>query len=38
LRASREAVRRRARIKQVHDSDLADGFGEVWLPNALAVK
>ncbi|WP_091529660.1 integron integrase [Fontimonas thermophila] len=27
-----------ARAKQLHDQDLADGFGEVWLPEALAVK
>jgi integron integrase len=27
-----------AQIKTQHDSDLAAGFGEVWLPDALAVK
>ena len=27
-----------ARAKRLHDADLADGFGEVWLPDALAVK
>ncbi|HXF08260.1 MAG TPA: integron integrase [Candidatus Acidoferrales bacterium] len=26
------------RAKRLHDADLADGFGEVWLPDALAVK
>jgi len=26
------------RIKAVHKSDLADGYGEVYLPNALATK
>jgi integron integrase len=24
--------------KRLHQQDLADGFGEVWLPNALALK
>lgn len=24
--------------KRLHDRDLAEGFGEVWLPDALAVK
>jgi len=24
-------------VKQVHDTDLAAGYGEVYLPNALAV-
>ena len=27
-----------ARAKARHDEDLADGFGEVWLPDALAIK
>jgi integron integrase len=27
-----------SRAKALHDRDLADGFGEVWLPDALAVK
>ena len=27
-----------ARSKVRHDRDLADGFGEVWLPDALATK
>lgn len=27
-----------ARARRLHDADLADGFGEVWLPDALAVK
>ena len=27
-----------ARAKALHDEDLADGFGEVWMPDALAVK
>lgn len=27
-----------AQIKTQHDMDLAAGFGEVWLPDALAVK
>jgi integron integrase len=27
-----------ARAKARHDEDLADGYGEVWLPHALAVK
>jgi integron integrase len=27
-----------ARVKQRHDRDLAQGMGEVWMPNALAVK
>jgi integron integrase len=27
-----------ALAKRLHQQDLADGFGEVWLPNALAVK
>lgn len=26
------------RAKALHDRDLADGCGEVWLPNALALK
>lgn len=26
------------RAKRLHNADLAAGFGEVWLPNALAVK
>ncbi len=26
------------RVKALHDRDLADGCGDVWLPNALAVK
>lgn len=26
------------RIKAVHEADLAEGFGAVWLPDALAVK
>lgn len=26
------------RIKVVHEADLAEGFGAVWLPDALAVK
>jgi integron integrase len=26
------------RVKQLHDKDLADGFGEVYLPHALARK
>jgi integron integrase len=25
-------------VKTLHERDLADGFGEVWLPNALARK
>ena len=25
-------------VKALHDRDLADGFGEVWLPDALAEK
>lgn len=27
-----------ATAKRLHDADLAAGFGEVWLPDALAVK
>jgi len=27
-----------ARTQARHDQDLADGYGEVWLPDALAVK
>jgi integrase len=27
-----------ARAKPLHDADLAAGYGEVWLPDALAVK
>ena len=27
-----------ARARRLHDADLADGFGEVWLPDALAGK
>jgi integron integrase len=27
-----------ARAKALHDDDLAEGFGEVWMPDALAVK
>ena len=27
-----------ARAKALHGQDLAEGFGEVWLPDALAVK
>lgn len=27
-----------ANAKRLHDRDLAEGFGEVWLPDALAVK
>ncbi len=27
-----------AKAKRLHDADLADGFGTVWLPDALAVK
>ncbi|MDI3259259.1 MAG: integron integrase [Sinobacteraceae bacterium] len=27
-----------ARAKALHDEDLAAGYGEVWLPDALAVK
>jgi integrase len=27
-----------ARARRLHDANLADGFGEVWLPDALAVK
>jgi integron integrase len=27
-----------ARVKTLHDADLADGYGEVWLPEALAAK
>jgi integron integrase len=27
-----------SRVKALHDQDLAEGFGEVWLPDALAVK
>jgi integron integrase len=27
-----------AQAKATHDKDLADGFGAVWLPDALAVK
>ena len=27
-----------AQAKSLHDADLRDGFGSVWLPNALAVK
>lgn len=27
-----------ARARRLHDADLAAGFGEVWLPDALAVK
>ena len=27
-----------ARAKKLHDQDLAAGYGEVWLPDALAVK
>ena len=26
------------RVRELHDRDLADGLGEVWLPKALAVK
>jgi integron integrase len=26
------------RVKALHEQDLAEGFGEVWLPDALAVK
>ena len=27
-----------AQVKALHDRDLAEGFGEVWLPDALALK
>jgi integron integrase len=27
-----------ARAKALHDEDLAAGFGEVWMPDALAIK
>ena len=27
-----------ARVRALHDRDLQEGFGEVWLPDALAVK
>ncbi|HXF08580.1 MAG TPA: tyrosine-type recombinase/integrase [Candidatus Acidoferrales bacterium] len=27
-----------ARVQRLHDADLASGFGEVWLPDALAAK
>ena len=27
-----------ARVRELHDRDLARGYGEVWLPHALAVK
>jgi len=27
-----------AKVRQLHDQDLADGCGEVWLPDALASK
>jgi len=26
------------KVKAVHDKDLSEGYGEVWLPDALAVK
>ncbi|HEX9081229.1 MAG TPA: integron integrase [Holophagaceae bacterium] len=26
------------RVKRIHEQDLADGFGEVWLPDALGAK
>lgn len=26
------------RVRALHNADLAAGFGEVWLPNALARK
>ena len=26
------------RVRQVHEADLGMGFGDVWLPYALAVK
>ncbi len=26
------------KVKDIHEQDLADGFGEVYLPNALSVK
>jgi len=28
----------RLRVKDTHEKDLADGFGQVWLPHALARK
>jgi integrase len=27
-----------AKVRELHDRDLAEGFGAVWMPNALAVK
>jgi integrase len=26
------------KVRELHDRDLAEGFGGVWMPNALAVK
>jgi integron integrase len=34
-RALREHL---ARVRELHDADVAEGFGSVWLPHALAVK
>jgi integron integrase len=33
-----ELQAQRLRVKQLHDHDLARGFGEVWLPHALERK
>jgi integron integrase len=27
-----------AKVRELHDRDVAEGFGAVWMPNALAVK
>lgn len=35
VRALREHL---ARVRELHDADVAEGFGSVWLPHALAVK
>jgi integrase len=35
VRALREHL---ARVRELHDADVAAGFGSVWLPHALAVK
>ncbi len=35
MRALRDHL---VRVRTLHDTDLAEGFGGVWLPDALAVK
>ncbi|HEX9127679.1 MAG TPA: integron integrase [Gemmatimonadaceae bacterium] len=38
-RAVMPALRERlARVRELHDAEIAEGFGTVWLPDALAVK